>query len=273
MDFRLGELSVPVDEDANAALQAARHRDLAGAHQGHIRPAHLAGGPGRVSRAQVVGEGEERESASSPSSQATEPSNVAPAQQPDRLYRYPVISRVAAGAWQEAIEACDPWAYDTFELADYLAKGPAFWLQVSGDSMTSPVPPSIPEGHLILVDTGIEPRPGDMVVAKLVDADEATFKLLVADAEGMSVLVTTVTTTSAALVGHRLQHLLELVLLLLQDLLGLGFALGDLARLLDVFTAANGLAHRQAFAWEIVAVSGHSVASSAGITVRRRRSS
>ena len=46
-----------------------------------------------------------------------------------------------------------------------------------------------------------------------------------------------------------------------------GFALGDLARLLDVFTAANGLAHRQAFAWEIVAVAGHSVASSAGIPV------
>lgn len=111
-----------------------------------------------------------------------EPGNVTPAQQPDRLYRYPVISRVAAGTWQEAIEACDPWAYDTFELADYQAKGPAFWLQVSGDSMTSPVPPSIPEGHLILVDTGIEPRPGDMVVAKLVEADEATFKMLVADA-------------------------------------------------------------------------------------------
>lgn len=130
----------------------------------------------------AIGEGEEREPASFPASQTTEPSNVAPAQTPDRLYRYPVISRVAAGAWQEAVEACDPWAYDTFELADYQAKGPAFWLQVSGDSMTSPVPPSIPEGHLILIDTGIEPRPGDMVVAKLVDADEATFKLLVTDA-------------------------------------------------------------------------------------------
>ncbi|SFP39069.1 Helix-turn-helix [Geopseudomonas sagittaria] len=129
----------------------------------------------------AIGEGEEREPASS-ASQLAEPGNVTPAQQPDRLYRYPVISRVAAGAWQEAIETCDPWAYDTFELADYQAKGPAFWLHVSGDSMTSPVPPSIPEGHLILVDTGIEPRPGDMVVAKLVDADEATFKLLVADA-------------------------------------------------------------------------------------------
>lgn len=131
----------------------------------------------------AIGEGDPHQPVTSHEPvRAAEPSNVTPALQPDRLYRYPVISRVAAGTWQEAIEVCDPWAYDNFELADYQAKGSAFWLQVSGDSMTSSVPPSIPEGHLILVDTGIEPRPGDMVVAKLVDADEATFKLLVADA-------------------------------------------------------------------------------------------
>jgi transcriptional regulator GlxA family with amidase domain len=46
-----------------------------------------------------------------------------------------------------------------------------------------------------------------------------------------------------------------------------GFALGDLARLLDVFTSANELSHRHGFMWEIVAISGRSVASSAGIPV------
>jgi transcriptional regulator GlxA family with amidase domain len=46
-----------------------------------------------------------------------------------------------------------------------------------------------------------------------------------------------------------------------------GFALGDLARLLDVFTSANELSQRRAFRWEIVAISGRSVASSAGIPV------
>jgi len=46
-----------------------------------------------------------------------------------------------------------------------------------------------------------------------------------------------------------------------------GFALGDLARLLDVFTSANELAQRRAFAWEIVAISGRSIVSSAGIPV------
>jgi transcriptional regulator GlxA family with amidase domain len=47
-----------------------------------------------------------------------------------------------------------------------------------------------------------------------------------------------------------------------------GFALGDLARLLDVFTSANELALRHAFAWELVAISGSSVVSSAGVPVK-----
>jgi len=46
-----------------------------------------------------------------------------------------------------------------------------------------------------------------------------------------------------------------------------GFALGDLARLLDVFTSANELAQRRVFTWEIVAISGRTVTSSAGIPV------
>jgi transcriptional regulator GlxA family with amidase domain len=47
-----------------------------------------------------------------------------------------------------------------------------------------------------------------------------------------------------------------------------GFALGDLARLLDVFTSANELAQRHSFAWELVAISGSSVISSAGVPVK-----
>ncbi|MDI3653329.1 XRE family transcriptional regulator, partial [Pseudomonas aeruginosa] len=103
---------------------------------------------------------------------AEEPAgNVAPAEQPGRLYRYPVVSWVAAGAWREAIE---PAGFDTFELSDYKGKGRSFWLEVKGDSMTAPAGESIPEGMLILVDTGLEPRPGDLVVAKLADSNEAT---------------------------------------------------------------------------------------------------
>ncbi|ETD45788.1 TPA: helix-turn-helix domain-containing protein [Pseudomonas aeruginosa] len=111
---------------------------------------------------------------------AEEPAgNVAPAEQPGRLYRYPVVSWVAAGAWREAIE---PAGFDTFELSDYKGKGRSFWLEVKGDSMTAPAGESIPEGMLILVDTGLEPKPGDLVVAKLADSNEATFKQFVSDA-------------------------------------------------------------------------------------------
>lgn len=113
---------------------------------------------------------------------SAEPSNVTIASQPDRLYRYPVLSEVEAGGWVEAVQPYEPGAEDTFELTDYQARGPAFWLRVSGDSMTSPVPPSIPEGHLILVDTGLTPTPGDLVVAKLDSENTATFKRLVSDA-------------------------------------------------------------------------------------------
>ncbi|NQB47937.1 helix-turn-helix domain-containing protein [Pseudomonas aeruginosa] len=105
--------------------------------------------------------------------------NVGPTEQPGRLYRYPVVSWVAAGAWREAI---GPAGFDTFELSDYKGKGRSFWLEVKGDSMTAPAGESIPEGMLILVDTGLEPRPGDLVVAKLADSNEATFKQFVSDA-------------------------------------------------------------------------------------------
>lgn len=113
---------------------------------------------------------------------SAESSNVLPAIQPTRLYRYPVVSEVQAGAWTEAVQPYAPGAEDHFELTDYKAKGPAFWLEVTGDSMTSPTRPSIPEGHFILVDTGLAPQPGDLVVAKLDTEEKATFKKLVSDA-------------------------------------------------------------------------------------------
>ncbi|MCY1302225.1 LexA repressor [compost metagenome] len=114
-----------------------------------------------------------------------EASNVTPAAQPIRYFRYPVISSVVAGGWGEAIQPYEPGAEDRAELTDYKAKGRAFWLEVEGDSMTSPTPPSIPEGHLILVDTGIEALPGHLVVAKLEGDEKATFKKLVSDAGQM----------------------------------------------------------------------------------------
>jgi SOS-response transcriptional repressor LexA len=94
---------------------------------------------------------------------------------------FPLISWVSAGSWAEA---CEPYAVkdiDEWLESDAHIEGNGFWLRVQGDSMTSPVGLSVPEGMLILVDTGKEPKNGSLVIAKLVDANEATFKKLVID--------------------------------------------------------------------------------------------
>lgn len=108
-------------------------------------------------------------------------SNVQLAEAQPESYRYPVISWVAAGAWAEAVEPFPPGFSDRYEMSDYNSKGAAFWLEVKGDSMTSPVGTSITEGMLILVDTEADATPGKLVVAKLADSNEATFKKLVED--------------------------------------------------------------------------------------------
>lgn len=101
--------------------------------------------------------------------------------QPANINRYPVISPVQAGAWAEVMEREDPGAWDEYELSSYEAVGSAFWLKVTGDSMTSPIGVSVPEGSMILVDPGLPADPGDFVVAKLPETNKATFKKLVED--------------------------------------------------------------------------------------------
>lgn len=110
-----------------------------------------------------------------------EESNVSLAEQSAHSYRYPVISWVSAGSWAEAVEPYPVGISDRYEFSEYNSKGPAFWLEVKGDSMTSPVGTSIAQGSLILVDTEVEATPGKLVVAKLPDSNEATFKKLVSD--------------------------------------------------------------------------------------------
>ncbi|MFQ6574159.1 LexA family protein [Pseudomonas sp. UM16] len=121
----------------------------------------------------AIGEGPETDS--------VEPSNIAPAMQPKMSYRYPVISWVAAGAWAEAVEPFPPGFSDRYEISDYNSKGAAFWLEVRGDSMTAPTGTSIPEGMMILVDTEADVTSGKLVIAKLANSGEATFKKLVED--------------------------------------------------------------------------------------------
>ncbi|MCX9065099.1 helix-turn-helix domain-containing protein [Citrobacter portucalensis] len=95
--------------------------------------------------------------------------------------KYPVISSVQAGAWCEAVESYSMKDIDLWLESDAHIQGDAFWLLVEGDSMTAPVGLSIPEGTYVLFDTGREPVNGSLVVAKLSDSNEATFKKLVID--------------------------------------------------------------------------------------------
>lgn len=95
--------------------------------------------------------------------------------------KYPVLSKVQAGAW---CEACEPYTLKDIDLwleTDSHIQGEAFWLEVDGDSMTAPMGLSIPEGTYVLFDTGREPVNGSLVVAKLTDSNEATFKKLIID--------------------------------------------------------------------------------------------
>lgn len=115
------------------------------------------------------------------SSSAGDSANVSMIEQPNMMFRYPVISWVAAGAWSEAVEPFPPGFSDRYEMSEYDAKGPAFWLEVKGDSMTSASGQSVPEGTFILVDTEAHVQAGKLVIAKLADSNEATFKKLVED--------------------------------------------------------------------------------------------
>ncbi|MGW7235686.1 LexA family protein [Pseudomonas fulva] len=108
-------------------------------------------------------------------------SNIAAALQPSRSFAYPEISWVQAGNAREAAEMGNIQTFPKHST-DVWAGEDAFWLKVVGSSMTSPVGDSFPEGFLILVAPDIEPRPGQYVVARMVDTNEATFKQLVRDA-------------------------------------------------------------------------------------------
>lgn len=95
--------------------------------------------------------------------------------------RYPVISKVQAGAWAEAVEVYTIRDIELWLESDAHVQGDAFWLEVDGDSMTAPVGLSVPEGTFVLFDTGREPVNGNLVIAKLTDSNEVTFKKLVID--------------------------------------------------------------------------------------------
>ena len=98
---------------------------------------------------------------------------LGPYRKDTRVGRYivPLVSRVAAGNWTEAVA---PEIGDDAEVLEvyWPPSGAAFALEIGGESML----PDFKPGDIIIVDPGIEPIPGDFVVAMLEGENEATFK-------------------------------------------------------------------------------------------------
>lgn len=95
-------------------------------------------------------------------------------------YEYPLFTTVQAGQF------ADVGTYTERDAQEWIATtskaGPrAFWLEVSGHSMTAPpgTKPSFPEGMLILVDPSEDVEPGDFCVAGIHNDSEVTFKRFV----------------------------------------------------------------------------------------------
>ncbi|SDC63307.1 SOS-response transcriptional repressor LexA (RecA-mediated autopeptidase) [Pseudomonas guariconensis] len=100
-----------------------------------------------------------------------------------RYHKVPLISWVKAGAWCEVINNFEPHHADTWLSCPVPISRSGYALKVHGDSMTNPGPGrSYPAGCIIFVDPEIEAKTGDRVIARLTSTNEATFKVLVADA-------------------------------------------------------------------------------------------
>lgn len=100
----------------------------------------------------------------------------------EHVHKLPIISWVSAGNFSEI---ADP--YPVGESDDWVAvmgkalSKNAFALRVVGNSMTRDKDPSFNEGDIIICDPNIAPNPGDFVIAKDVNLQEATFKQLSKD--------------------------------------------------------------------------------------------
>lgn len=91
----------------------------------------------------------------------------------------PIISPQQAAHWPSV--QLDNNQYEWLDVP-IATSGTAFWLTVVGDSMTSTSGLSIPEGYLILVEPDRPAKNGDLIVTKITNQNEVTFKKLIIDA-------------------------------------------------------------------------------------------
>ena len=105
--------------------------------------------------------------------------NVTPA--PEANSRVPIINWVQAASWTEIIEGTHYDAEQWFTISGKVNNG-CFALVVTGDSMENPGgKQSVPEGARIIVDPSLPYSSGSLVIAKMADSNEATFKQYIID--------------------------------------------------------------------------------------------
>jgi len=91
------------------------------------------------------------------------------------MARVPLISWVTAGQWREVVDNFQPGDAEQWVETTKRVGHSAFALRVRGDSME----PRCPDGAVIVVDPEREAVNGSLVVVRLQDDAEATFKRLV----------------------------------------------------------------------------------------------
>lgn len=97
---------------------------------------------------------------------------VRPVAQVRHTTRVPVIDRVQAGDWTEVEDPFTLGSADEFLQTDLRVSSSTFALVIEGRSME----PEFQPGDKVIIDPMVRPRPGDFVVAKRDNDQEATFK-------------------------------------------------------------------------------------------------
>lgn len=90
-------------------------------------------------------------------------------------FRYPLLKWAAAADDKPSIAA---YSTGLSYLSDYQAAGPAFWLEVTGESMSAAHGRSVPAGSLILVDPFTSPEVGHLVLVSVPNQQQAVFREL-----------------------------------------------------------------------------------------------
>lgn len=97
---------------------------------------------------------------------------------------YPLISWVQAGAWEDIVDNFAPGDAEQWIEAPVKVSSASYWLRVRGESMFDPGGRwSFKEGDLVLVEPHSYAENGALVVVRLDDESEATFKQLIVEGD------------------------------------------------------------------------------------------